>query len=145
LLLWQPVTSGQQHLTQFLRLRAAAEMLDARQARGVVTGLKQSLSRGDSVTVAGYTLNPDLANPLAAARVELPNRFAAPVALQEIVPDATSMPAAALGQLREAWTKQGIHVRYGQITGPSFWRTVEVETAPALIPETVRAVQSMTS
>src|SRR5690554_5926440 len=44
LLLWQPVGNGQQHLTQFLRLKAASEMLGAADPGAVLKELRSELA-----------------------------------------------------------------------------------------------------
>ncbi|HET9396210.1 MAG TPA: hydrolase 2, exosortase A system-associated, partial [Nitrospiraceae bacterium] len=54
LLLWQPVLQGQQALTQFLRLKAASQMLDESQSRTAIKTLRADLEAGRSVEIAGY-------------------------------------------------------------------------------------------
>jgi exosortase A-associated hydrolase 2 len=143
LLLWQPVTNGQRHLTQLLRLRAAASMLDAREARGVVSSLRETLATGSPVTVAGYTLNPELANPLEQAVLQLPQDYGCPVSVLEITGQPEAVPSAGLNKLVQAWQASGINVRISSVTGPPFWQTVEVETAPELIEATVKEAREL--
>jgi exosortase A-associated hydrolase 2 len=143
LLLWQPVTNGQRHLTQLLRLRAAASMLDAREARGVVSNLRETLAAGSPVTVAGYTLNPELANPLEQAVLQLPKDYGCPVSVLEITARPDDAPTTGLKRLVEAWQDSGINVRVSAVTGPPFWQTVEVETAPQLIEATVKEAREL--
>ena len=138
LLLWQPVTNGQQHLTQFLRLRAASEMLDSRNAGGVVSQLRQELLTGSMVTVAGYDLNPEMANPLAEARLGLPEEYGGSIRILE-VQAADASPSPAFQRLLNKWREAGIPAHCTQVTGPPFWNTSEIETAPDLIQATVDA------
>jgi exosortase A-associated hydrolase 2 len=73
LLFWQPVLSGKQFLQQFLRLKAAAEMLGS-DSKGVMERLRNELRQGDSVEIAGYLLSPALASGLEKAELLLPHR-----------------------------------------------------------------------
>ncbi|WP_405234339.1 hydrolase 2, exosortase A system-associated [Lentisalinibacter salinarum] len=143
LLMWQPVTNGEQYLTQFLRLRAAAEMLDAREARGSVSALKADLSAGKPVTVAGYTLHPDLANGLAEARFVPPGHHDATLIVLNVVPNANSAPPPALEKAVRTWANAGSDVLSEQIAGPGFWRTTEIETIPSLVDASVRQTRRL--
>src|SRR5262249_8799998 len=75
LLLWQPVLSGKSHMTQFLRLKAAEQMLNPAGERGATSKLRSELAAGKNVDVAGYTLNPTLVAAIDAAELELPSDY----------------------------------------------------------------------
>lgn len=143
LLLWQPVINGQQHLIQFLRLRAASEMLDARQERGVVTGLRSELAAGLPVTVAGYRVSTALGVPMSEARMTLPNGFDQPITIIEIVARADTTPTPAIVALTDKWQETGIPASLSTCVGPGFWRTVEIESVPALIDATLKMASDM--
>lgn len=143
LLLWQPVTNGQRHLTQFLRLRAAANMLEARDAGNVVSDLRAKLVDGSPVTVAGYTLNPELANPMDQASLELHKDYNCRLSVLETSGSPEALPTPALKRLVQTWQSAGIEARISQVTGPAFWQTVEIETAPALIEATVNEAREL--
>ena len=64
LVLWQPVASGEQFLTQFLRLQLAAEMLPAGAAQSGVRELRAALAGGRVLEIGGYELNPELAGAI---------------------------------------------------------------------------------
>jgi exosortase A-associated hydrolase 2 len=61
--LWQPVLNGELFLTQFLRLRTAADMI-SKNAKTGVTELKRALYAGEALEIAGYELSPELARAL---------------------------------------------------------------------------------
>lgn len=143
LLLWQPVTNGQRHLTQLLRLRAAANMLEARQAGNVVAELRAKLDEGSPVTVAGYTLNPELAKAMDQASLRLHDDFNCRVSVLEISCSSNALPSPALQRLVQTWQTAGIEARVLQVAGPAFWQTVEIETSPALIEATVKEVREL--
>jgi len=68
---WQPVVSGKQHWQQFMRLKMAS-VLAAGQAKAVSDQLRQQLSTGQAVEIAGYTLAPALVESLEAAELKPP-------------------------------------------------------------------------
>jgi exosortase A-associated hydrolase 2 len=69
LVLWQPVASGELFLTQFLRLRLAAEMLAEGAAQSGVRELRLVLGRGEPLEIAGYDLHPRLAEAIDRQRL----------------------------------------------------------------------------
>jgi len=141
LLLWHPALSGQLVLQQFLRLRAAARLLDG-QAKGVLDMLKEALGRGETVEVAGYPLPPALADGLAKATLSPPTspERVARLAWLELSsrPDAELSPAA--GQALARWRAAGWQAEARVVNGPAFWQTSEIEHAPALLLATLDAM-----
>ncbi|WP_405237834.1 hydrolase 2, exosortase A system-associated [Lentisalinibacter orientalis] len=137
LLLWQPVGNGQRHLTQFLRLRAAAEMMDARQTKGVVSQLWETFASGIAVTVAGYTLNPALVNPMSDVRITLPDEYRARVSLLEISGAERPSLSPATEMIVQKWREAGVDTAGFVVPGAPFWQTTEIETVPAAIDASV--------
>ena len=132
---WSPVLQGRTHLAQFLRIRAAAEMLRG----GAKLDLKAELAAGRPVDVAGYRLGADLVRGLGEARL------AAPLAARQLAwldtdsrPDASLVPAAL--QLMSDLRAQGLPIRHRTVPGPAFWQTTEVELAPLLLDATIQAI-----
>lgn len=70
LILSQPVLNGDVFVTQLLRLRVAAAMMNPDAPREKTADLKQQLQNGQKIEVAGYWLNPALIKPLMACRAE---------------------------------------------------------------------------
>ncbi len=70
LISWQPVLNGDVFVTQFLRLRVAAAVMNNNAPREKTSDLKQQLQTGITIEVAGYWLNPELINPLIELRAE---------------------------------------------------------------------------
>lgn len=145
LLFWQPVTQGSLALQQFLRLKAAAEMLDGG-GKGIVEGLKRELSAGRPVEVAGYLLHPELASGLMQATLAPPS----PAARMGWLEMATPRPDGSASELMPAsvaalarWRAAGWQVRAAGVPGPSFWQTTEIEDAPDLLSETLLAVEAL--
>ncbi len=130
LLLWQPSLSGAAVLQQFLRLRAAADML-GQGGKGVVDQLKARLGAGESVEVAGYVVGAALAQALQQARLT-PSALVSQVEWLELADqaDAPWSPAAATAIAR--WRGEVPRLQTLKVVGPQFWQTVEIEDAPAL-------------
>jgi exosortase A-associated hydrolase 2 len=132
LLFWQPVASGQQMLTQFLRLRMAAGLLGGE--RESVAQLRARLAAGESLEVAGYELAPDLA--AALDRVSLADG-PAPLGLRvdwlEVVAAQDRGLGPASARLVQAWEAAGVRVQARPVAGDAFWSTQEIALAPELI------------
>jgi exosortase A-associated hydrolase 2 len=141
LLLWQPVLAGKQHLTQFLRLRVAADafaLADA-SARATTQGLLQSLASGAAVGVAGYTLPPSIALSLAATELGAPP---APTDVHWLEVDSGQTPTIAPASAARIaqWQAAGQRVVARAVGGPAFWATQEIEDCPALLDATLEAL-----
>lgn len=137
-LFWAPAPAGKPLLQQFLRLKVAGDML-AGNAKGVMEGMRAQLAEGNTVEVAGYTLNPGLANGLEQSNLNPPGASGRVEWLELSTREpATLTPVAAQAQAR--WQQAGYSLRSHLVTGPSFWQTAELEDAPALISATLAAI-----
>lgn len=137
LLMWQPVASGKQHLTQFLRLKAAADMLGEADSRMVMAKLREEIKAGQSIEVAGYGVAPTLAAGLEAATLRLPPAFGVPVGMLEVVAADRTEPSPGLAAIAEKWRGAGVPVDLAVVPGAAFWQTQEIETVPVLIERTL--------
>lgn len=137
---WQPAARGDPLLQQFLRLKVAAQLHGEEMRAKESTGaLRAALESGVGVEVAGYRLAPALALGLSQASLQPPARSGA-VAWFELSPraDATLLPASTAAV--ERWRSAGYRVEPRVLPGPSFWSTVEIEEAPALVEATIAAL-----
>jgi exosortase A-associated hydrolase 2 len=137
LLLWQPVGSGSQYLSQFLRLKSAGKLVrqgGAQDRNELIALLEQS----QAVEIAGYQLHPQLALPLKAARLELPAGFDGRVIWLEasIEPDAQLSVAAE--RLLKTWADAKVNVRAEALVDALFWQTQEIAEAPELVRRTLQ-------
>jgi exosortase A-associated hydrolase 2 len=89
LISWQPVLNGDVFVTQFLRLRVAAAMMNNNAPSEKTSDLKQQLLNGKKIEVTGYWLNPDLIKPLITLR-------AADLDLHGIKNDVLDLPETPL-------------------------------------------------
>lgn len=138
-LYWAPVTNGEQHLTQFLRLRVAAGMMSGQKesTRALRTGLQE----GEALEVAGYTLSPALAERLAAARLEQPR--AGSVAWFEVAAEGDAPLPPASERLVERWREASTSVDTRVVAGDAFWSTQDIIEVPDLLDATQEAVEAI--
>ena len=136
MLFWQPVTSGKQHLQQFLRLRLASEIVSASPQSGEGTRqLREQLMDGASIESAGYLLSPGLALGMDVAALDPPAGQGRLLCFEICgATTVTLSPAASLSV--NAWGAAGWHVTAAAIAGPAFWQTQEIEEIPGLIEAT---------
>ena len=144
LLFWQPVRNGQQHLTQFLRLKAASDMLTDK-SKGAVAKLREELESGRAVEVAGYSLSPAIAAGMNASRLQLPDDYRSAVTAIEVVSGERSEPTPGTAAMIQSMNTAGIAASVEATPGPSFWQTVEIETAPSMIEATLNALETRTA
>jgi len=136
LLLWQPVGSGELFLRQFLRLRLAAEMLAEGTAQSGVRELRETLSRGVPLEIAGYDLHPRLATEIDALRLADLVPAVRRVHCLEVTAAAEPKLSPATQRALEAWRSKGLDVRAAAVAGEPFWSTLEITECEALLAAT---------
>jgi exosortase A-associated hydrolase 2 len=140
--LWQPVLSGKQFLQQFLRLKAAGEMVaQGDRERTGTRALRERLGRGESVEIAGYTVSSQLALGLEAAELE-PHAQPTRVVWREVAGSSTTEVGPASRTRLQRWQESGHRVDARVVEGPQFWQTLNITEAPALVTSTITAVES---
>lgn len=140
LLLWQPVLQGASHLTQFLRLRVASQMLGDGAADGGTEALRAALAGGTPLEVAGYTLAPAMAaalDRLDAGRLPPP----CPVNWLEVAASEGRPLSPVAQRVLQGWQAAGVDGRAQSVAGPQFWATQEIAEAPALLAATRAMLQ----
>jgi exosortase A-associated hydrolase 2 len=136
-LAWQPVINGKQHLNQFLRLKAASEMLADADAKAAMNGLRAAMQRGETVEVAGYALSSGLVSGMEQSVMRFQTSYRSPVGMFEIGSAEASEVSPGLGRLVGDWVQSGVAVSVEFVPGNAFWQTQEIELAPALIERSV--------
>ncbi len=139
-LFWQPAPVGKLLLQQFLRLKAASELISG-QAKAAMEELRSALAAGRTVEVAGYTLAPALCQGLEQASLQPPAGLPrGRVVWLEVSPAAQAGLAPAGAATLAAWRNAGWQVHAQAVPGPMFWQTTEIEDAPALLAATLAAL-----
>jgi exosortase A-associated hydrolase 2 len=138
LLLWQPVLSGAQFMTQFLRLRLGAEMLSGAAAGKGTEQLRAQLAAGEALEIAGYELAPQLAS--AIQRLDLASLAPKNVPAQWFEVNAEGKPSPGLQRAARAWSAGGAEVHLHAVRGEPFWGSVEIAECAELIAATSSAM-----
>ncbi|GEQ96463.1 hydrolase 2, exosortase A system-associated [Iodidimonas gelatinilytica] len=129
LLMIQPVLSGKRFLTQFLRLRVAAAM--NRGQRESTAQLMEILKNGESVSVTGYPLGPDMAEQLTRLSLkDMPPPPDLPIEWIEIGSDERETDAI-VDILPPSWRTADRQARYHQ--DQAFWALPEPVAPPKII------------
>jgi exosortase A-associated hydrolase 2 len=135
LLLWQPVISGAQFMTQFLRLRMGSEMLSgAAPGSGGTEQLRAQLAAGRALEISGYELAPQLASAIERLDLAaLPPKYA-PAHWFEV--NAEGKPSPGLRRAAQACIAAGAEVELHAVRGEPFWSSVELCECPELVAAT---------
>lgn len=133
IILWNPVVNGEVMLTQFLRLRLAADMM-AEGEKTTTRDLRLMLASGESLEVAGYEVVPALAAEMDRLRmVALATVSMPPVHWVEVVPSAERPMGMASRKVIDAWKQAGVNVDAEVVVGDMFWNTPEISVVPELL------------
>jgi exosortase A-associated hydrolase 2 len=141
IVLWQPVLAGQGFMTQFLRMRIAADMLAGGDTRAGTAALRAALARGETLEVAGYEVHPDLVHAVDALDATALAPRTAPVHWFEVAAGADRPLTPAAANTVRAWRALGVRVTVRQVVGQQFWATPETSECPALVAATCEALK----
>jgi exosortase A-associated hydrolase 2 len=143
LVLWQPILSGDRHLTQFLRLRLAASM-DKGADRETTKALRRRLAEGESLEIAGYQLAPVLAKAIASLELQalLERLGALKLNWLEVVSGEPAILPAASQHLVDALHRKGSPLAVEAVSGEPFWAIQEITLAPSLLCATDDALHT---
>ncbi|MBC7405837.1 MAG: hydrolase 2, exosortase A system-associated [Cytophaga sp.] len=141
IILWQPVLSGQQFLTQFFRLQLAHHMLAGNIEKSSGTqGIRQLLNKGETVEIAGYEVSSKLTTPIDALMMTdfLPENI--PIHWIEIQHELTDELPPARQKMIDFWKARQVNLRLTQLRGAEFWATQEISTSNELVALTLTIV-----
>ena len=145
LVLWQPVVSGRQHLTQWLRLNVASRLLDASAAdRSGTRELHARFAAGETVEIAGYRVTAALAAGLENAELAPPPAPARIAWLEVASGDDASLAHASSARIG-AWRALGHDASGHVVSGLPFWQTQEIAEAGALVAATTAVLSEWRS
>ncbi len=139
IVLWHPVTNGEIMLTQFLRLRFAASMMDSSSEKESTKSLRLALTEGQVIEVAGYDIAPELANAIDALHINsfAPSRLPTLHWLEVVA--SKERPLTPTSRLAiDNFQKNKNHVNSIPIVGEPFWLTPEISLVPELLEITTQ-------
>lgn len=137
-LLWQPAVSGKIVMSQFLRLRVAANMMTKDGSGENIASLMAAFADGESVEIAGYEVSAELFRSINKLKLtQLAPRDGQHIAWFQVavMDDSAITPAnqRAIDQL----TQQGVEIDTRCLRGDAFWSATEITTCDALLDATV--------
>jgi len=136
LILWQPVISGKSLVTQFLRLRIAADMLSDGQPAPGTQAMRDAMRAGEILEIAGYDLAPALAFAIDALDAKALWVNTAPIHWFDLVRIAESTIPPATAEVISEWQRQGVDLHRYRVPGLPFWATQELSACPELLTAT---------
>ncbi|AEF99642.1 hydrolase 2, exosortase A system-associated [Methylomonas methanica] len=143
ILAWQPVLNGDLFVTQFLRLRVAAAMMNSALPQEKTSDLKKQIKDNQALEVAGYLLNPELINPLMTIKLDpMSLKQLRDVTILEVISGENAQPVFANQQLFDELESIGIESNYVKVVGESFWNSQEIVTAPELLDATQESLRN---
>jgi len=144
IIFWQPVSSGQQAMTQFLRLRMAAGMMERNHEK--VSDLRQQLLKGNSVEVAGYDLSPGLSNTIDGLSMASLVPENVDVMTWFELSSSSEKPLSPMARkVVDTWHQAKVSVDSKMVLGDSFWATQEITMAHDLIRQTTGVLEKSIS
>lgn len=142
LLLWHPVLNGEQHMTQFLRLRLANSVMHGGQ-KEKASDLKALIEREGQLEIAGYEISRELFTETSFRKLAaLPIGSDQCVVWVDVLPPDRPAPLPTQ-KLLEQWQSNGIECDYQQVAGPQFWSTQELSEGDELIRATTARFESL--
>ena len=137
LILWQPVADGKIHLTQFFRVRIAAQMDRISLPKETTASMRTQLKNSNSVEIAGYEIHPELAASIDSARLVNHSLIAGTNLLWlENVGSGKHEISLASQNVLAHWPGNNVNTSIQAYTGPAFWHLHERVLTPSVIEQT---------
>lgn len=136
LLFWQPVHSGKQQMSQFLRLRLASGLTSG--SAETAAQLREQLKVEGELEVAGYTFSRALFNvieSLVLSQMAVP--VDVPVEIFEVASEPANSVLPVTAKLVDQWSEAGIDCNANVAQGAPFWMTQELGFSPELVNKTL--------
>lgn len=139
MILWSPVGNGKRFITQYMRIKLAADVTGSSSGSKVtVKDLWSQLEDGHSVEIAGYELSPELAigfSALSLNEIKLPQK----IHIKWIETSLIDPPKLSTGSLKivDRWRNDGIQVSDIAVNDIAFWTLQEPEWANNYIEQTI--------
>jgi exosortase A-associated hydrolase 2 len=123
LILWQPVLSGKEMITEFIRISRAGAMFSVAAMRaGTASEVMGMLKDGQAAEVAGYELTSGLVSSIEQITFPLPRDAGdSPLHWVEVVSKAEHPGRPAALRTLDAWTEAGRDASFHRVIGPPFW------------------------
>lgn len=138
LLLWHPVINGEAYMSQFWRLKLAARMLDCDASPSETNSIKDTLSEGRPIEVAGYSVAAEMVRAIEKLRLGGLVLPGVRVDWFDLASRADSAPSPAIARAADAWKAAGADLRLHLLQVPPFWSSPETGVSEGLLDATTR-------
>ena len=139
MLLWQPVSSGQLFVNQFLRLRIAGDMM-AGGEKVTTAHLRRAIDGGEVLEIAGYSVHPELIRAIDDLSIgDETAGIPAPLACFQV--SATEKPNAFARRMLEVRESSRFDTTVRSLAGEQFWQTAEIAVVDELLEATADWLQ----
>lgn len=140
--LWQPVVDGSRFLTQFLRTRVAASLMEDR--KETVAELNRRLSAGEVLEIAGYPLTGRLTGQLENMRLGAAlGAHAGKITWLEVHSGETPELPPASRACIEGARGRGVGIDQAILPGEPFWSSTEIVVNTELVGKTIATVAAL--
>lgn len=141
---WQAVVDGKAYLTQFMRMRIAANMDRTDIPKETTASMRAQLMGGQSIEVAGYEIHPELSTAIESIRLsELMPHGLSSIAWYEKTSGEDKSISPASERLLDSWRLAQCAPEVVAFEGPAFWALHDRFVAPDLVAHTVDFFQRM--
>lgn len=138
---WQPVSDGKQAITQFLRLKVAAEMMNGGQV--TVGDLRALVEKRKKLEVAGYEISHSLIHEIDQLTLEgLMNHTQNLFWLEVVANKNKPLPLGSRKKV-DALVANGQPIKSSTVAGDAFWSTQEITHVPELITATTNILSEI--
>ena len=134
IVLWHPVTNGNNYLRQLLRLRIASQITTQNTPKESTKDLLASFTEGHSVEIAGYEIPADIAISLSKTSLKsFQLKSSSHVHWFDLVSEQGLPVPPASVKVVEQWQDQDVKVSAEAVQGDHFWNTPETTYAKNLL------------
>ena len=133
-LLWKPVLSGKQFMSQFLRIKSANEMMQGNSAK---INWRQHILDGNQTEVAGYSLTAGLVSSFDNLSADIASLHPLPVAWVET---GNEKITPAMQKYVDGFGADNVSIRFADV--PSFWQIPEIFDLPEMYLATQTTMES---
>lgn len=135
--LQQPVATGSQFMTQFLRLRVAASMMNNGD-KETVDQLKNRLDANETIEISGYAVSGSLWRGIEdSSLTDCCQPTLGKVRVLEVGRERPDGVSPAARKIIEAAVANGVNIDGQRVTGEPFWSATEIVLNAELRSETV--------
>lgn len=144
LVAWQAIADGKHYLTQFMRMRIAANMDRTDIPKETTGGMRAQLAAGQNIEVAGYEISPELAHAVESLRLTdlMPPNSVSTAWFEKGTGEEAAIPTVSQNLL-DGWRQSGKYVDIWAFDAPAFWALYDRYIARELVEKTTEWVQSL--